>query len=200
MFETGPSQSENIETEAGVREGRRSGWARRVIEREIVEALPFYRRLAQFRLRSQSDAEDVAQAFALKALARAGQLRDPLAVRGWLRRIFETSLVDHCRASGRRTRREASFDLQLHDRVEQTDRSDPAPSDPGQVVARLLPRLKLEYAQIVREMDLLDRPRSEVAYELGITVNNLNVRLHRARAALRDQFHLADENMAAIAS
>ena len=159
--------------------------------------MPFYRRLAQLRLRSRSDAEDVAQAFALKALVRAGQLRDPLAVRGWLRRIFETTLVDHCRASGRRTGREASFDLRLHDRVEQTDRSDPAPFDPGRIVARLLPRLTPEYAQIVRKMDLLDRPRSEVADELGITVNNLTVRLHRARCALRKQLGVADAAMTA---
>lgn len=199
MFDAGISKIECLEDEHRVMQDGRPGRARKAIEREIVDGLPFYRRLAQRRLRSRNDAEDVVQAFALKALERADQLRDPLAVRGWLRRIFETTLVDHCRGSGRRREREISFDMHLHDKIERADCPDPAPFDPGQVVAKLLPRLKPEYAEIVRKMDLLDRPRSEVAGELGITVNNLTVRLHRARSALRDQICLADVPATAIA-
>ena len=199
MFDAGISGGEYLESETRTDTGQ-GAHARKLIEREIVESLGFYRRLAQRRLRSPNDAQDVAQAFALKALERADQLRDPLAVRGWLRRIFETTLVDHCRGSGRRRDREISFDIHLHDRIAQATEPECAPFDPGQAVARILPRLKPGYAEIVRKMDLLDRPRTEVARELGITVNNLTVRLHRARSALKDQICRAEESVAAFAS
>ena len=192
MFDAGTSKIECLEDEHRVMQDSSPGRARKGIEREIVDSLPFYRRLALCRLRSLSDAEDVTQAFALKALERADQLRDPLAVRGWLRRVFETTLVDYCRGRGRRREREIPFDPHLHDKIEHGDIQDQPSFDPAHVVAKLLPRLKPEYADIVRKMDLLDRPRSDVAGELGITVNNLTVRLHRARSALRDQIQQAD--------
>ena len=47
--------------------------------------------------------------------------------------------------------------------------------------------MKPEYAQVVRAVDLEERPLSEVAASGGITVNNATVRLHRARQALKRQ-------------
>ncbi len=47
--------------------------------------------------------------------------------------------------------------------------------------------LKPEYAAMIREVDLGERPLAEVAREARITSNNAGVRLHRARQALRRQ-------------
>ena len=160
---------------------------RRLVEAELVQRLPLYRRMAAQRLRSFVEAEEVAQSFALKALERADQLREPLAVRGWLRRIFETTLIDHCRRAGGRRARELPFDLQLHDRAEEVEPPREASGEAAAVVVRLLPRLKLEYARVIEEVDLKERSRGEAAREFGVTTNNLTVRLHRARAALRTQ-------------
>lgn len=159
---------------------------RRLVEAELVARLPLYRRMAGRRLRSLAEAEEVAQAFALKALERAGQLREPLAVGGWLRRIFETTLIDHCRRAGGRRAREVSFDAQLHDRAEAEPPRNPT-GEAAAIVVRLLPRLKPEYAQVIEQVDLMERSRAEAASDLGVTTNNLTVRLHRARAALRTQ-------------
>ena len=49
----------------------------------------------------------------------------------------------------------------------------------------LLPTLKPEYAEILRRVDLLGEPRQQVAAALGVTVNNVTVRLHRARQAIK---------------
>ena len=49
----------------------------------------------------------------------------------------------------------------------------------------LLPTLKPEHADILRRVDLLGEPRQQVAAALGVTVNNVTVRLHRARQAIR---------------
>jgi RNA polymerase sigma factor (sigma-70 family) len=172
--------------------------ARRLVEAELVQRLPLYRRMAARRLRSLAEAEEVAQAFALKALERAGQLREPLAVGGWLRRIFETTLIDHCRRAGGRRAREVPFDAQLHDRAEAEPPRE-APGEAAAVVIGLLPRLKPDYARVIEQVDLLERSRAEAACDLGITTNNLTVRLHRARAALRTQLAADPAWRAAVA-
>ena len=51
----------------------------------------------------------------------------------------------------------------------------------------LLPAMKPRYAEMVRAVDLEERPVAEVAAGGGITVNNATVRLHRARQALKKQ-------------
>lgn len=162
---------------------------RSIVEREIVDSYYMYRGLACRSLRSFDEAEEVIQTFALKAIERTEQLRDVRAVRGWLRRIFQTTLIDYCRQRSGRKRREVPFDDQLHDKPVETTASDVV--DPAGVVIKLLPRLKPEYADIVHRIDLLDRSRSQTADELGISVNNLTVRLHRARAAVRTQLTFA---------
>jgi RNA polymerase sigma-70 factor (ECF subfamily) len=172
--------------------------ARRLVEAELVQRLPLYRRMAAQRLRSLAEAEEVAQAFALKALERAGQLREPLAVGGWLRRIFETTLIDHCRRAGGRRAREVPFDAQLHDRAEAEPPRE-APGEAAAIVIGLLPRLKPDYAKVIEQVDLLERSRAEAACDLGITTNNLTVRLHRARAALRTQLAADPAWRAAVA-
>jgi RNA polymerase sigma-70 factor (ECF subfamily) len=50
---------------------------------------------------------------------------------------------------------------------------------------RLLPTLRPAYADVLRRIDLQGKSREKVAASLGTTVNNLTVRLHRARSALR---------------
>ena len=178
---------------------------RQIVEHELVDSLPRYRRIAARRLRSIDDAEEVVQALAVKAVERAGQLRDSRAVRGWLRRIFETTLLDHCRRSSGRRAREVPFDVHLHDRAESSEPTGQALLDPAAAITKLLPRLKPEYADVIYRMDLLDRSRAEAAGELGISVNNLTVRLHRARAALREQLRAAldgaaDDRLIALAA
>jgi RNA polymerase sigma-70 factor (ECF subfamily) len=48
-----------------------------------------------------------------------------------------------------------------------------------------LPLLTAEHAEAIRRLDLDGEPREKVAAEMGVSVNNLTVRLHRARQALK---------------
>ncbi len=50
---------------------------------------------------------------------------------------------------------------------------------------RILPTLPADYGQIIWRVDLLREPRDSVAKQLGVTPNNLGVRVHRMRRALR---------------
>ena len=50
---------------------------------------------------------------------------------------------------------------------------------------KVLPTLRQEYSDVLRRVDLCEAPPRKVAVDLGITANNVRVRLHRARQALR---------------
>src|SRR3546814_265714 len=154
------------------------------VRRALVESrrqiLSFLRR----RLGSSEAAEDVLQAFMLRALERLAQLRDVRTVRGWLSRILASTIVDHQRRSTRRRQREAVMspnDLEAFE-IEADEELDEAVCN---CLYKLLPTLKSEYAEVIWRVDLLGEPRDRVAASLGITLNNVTVRLHRGRQALK---------------
>jgi RNA polymerase sigma-70 factor (ECF subfamily) len=154
-----------------------------VVRQELLRGYPRYRSMAIRRLRDGAAADDVVQAFALKAFERATQLRNSEAVHGWLRRLFETTLIDFCRHRSVVRRREVAFEVDVHDRPQATF------ADQGsctvEAIPRILARLKMEYADVIYRLDLSDQSKEAAAHELGITINNLTVRAHRARRALR---------------
>ncbi|CAN5617651.1 hypothetical protein BH20VER1_BH20VER1_13180 [soil metagenome] len=51
----------------------------------------------------------------------------------------------------------------------------------------ILPTLRPEYAQVLQLSDLDGEPAESVAEQLGVSKNNLKVRLHRARRQLRER-------------
>lgn len=156
---------------------------RRVLVETHLDLLRFLRR----RLRDEEEAEEVLQRFMLRAIERAGDLRDVKSVRAWLGRILATTIVDHQRAAIRRRRREKTVDPE--ELVEFADLSvEPDVEIDGAVcdcLYQLLPTLKPEYAEVIWRADLLGEPREQIALRLGTTVNNITVRLHRARQALK---------------
>jgi RNA polymerase sigma-70 factor (ECF subfamily) len=56
---------------------------------------------------------------------------------------------------------------------------------------RLVLTLKPNYADLIRRIDLAGESLPSVAKELRVTTNNLTVRLHRARQALRESLEQA---------
>lgn len=152
------------------------------VQRALVEAREEMLVFLQRRLRNRDDAEEVLQRLSLRALERASQLRDIRTVRGWLGRILATTLVDHQRNLSRRRRRETPVD-------DAEIESEPVDAELDAAVCnclyRLLPTLKPEYSDIVWRADILGEPRDRLAASLGTSLNNVAVRLHRGRQALR---------------
>ncbi|MFC3101427.1 RNA polymerase sigma factor [Altererythrobacter lauratis] len=156
------------------------------VQRALVEARDEILVFLRQRLRNRDEAEEVLQRFSLRVLERSGQLRDVQTVRGWLGRILATTIVDHQRAQARRHRREATID---------SIDIDALPADPDAEIDatvcnclyRLLPTLKAEYADVIWRADILGEPRDRLAASLGTSLNNVTVRLHRGRKALRNR-------------
>jgi len=153
---------------------------------EVVRALvDNHRQFLGFlerRVGSRATAEEILQAAFVKTLEKGGALRDGEGAVAWFYRLLRNALVDHYRrqaAEGRALEREAR---------ELTEAVDPELKQAVcACVGELLPTLKPEYADILRQVDLEERGVVDVAREVGITANNAGVRLHRARVALKKQ-------------
>lgn len=144
------------------------------------QILNFLRR----RLGNHEAAEDVLQTFMLRAIDRSEQLRDVRAVRGWLNQILASSIADYGRKVSRQRQREVVMSPTDLDGVHATfdEELDEAICN---CLYKLLPTLKPEYAEVIWRVDLQEQPREDAARDLGITLNNINVRLHRGRQALK---------------
>ena len=126
-------------------------------------------------------ADDVLQRFALRALERAGELRDPERVHGWLARVLSSTLADCGRELARR--RECSEDLREFAEVLVA----PEPETAAWVcdcIEPLLGAMRPDQAALIRRLDLHGESREGVAAELDVLPNALHVRHHRARRAL----------------
>lgn len=153
------------------------------MERRIAERLPAHRAellaYASSRAASRSEAEDVVQETLLRALDRAVDLRDPARLRGWLFAILRRVLTDRARRAGREL---PGSDL---DTIEvEPEREVPIGCE---CAAGLRSTLKPEYTTILERVIVEEHTLAEVAAELGVSVNNATVRLHRARKALREK-------------
>jgi RNA polymerase sigma-70 factor (ECF subfamily) len=143
-------------------------------QRRVVHALTA-------RLGSLAEAEDVVQSALLRALDRAGDLRDRSKVVSWFRRILKAALADHerRRAAYSRARSRIGGALQF--------------GGPGdielywetcQCLEVALEAVRPVDARLLRQIELEGRSLRDVARVLGIRTNTAAVRLHRARRAV----------------
>lgn len=144
-----------------------------------AEFLRYFRR----NLETRSEAEDAVQDFYLKVIHHAGTLRDQRKLDAWLRQILRNTLVDHYRRRAARLRTEAALGRDPPSAV--VDPGTVTEPKPCACAERELPTLRPVYADILRRADLNGQSRQTIAAELGLSVNNAEVRLHRARRALK---------------
>lgn len=137
------------------------------------------------RLGSLDEAEDVLQNFCVKVIRAAKTPRDDENVKVWMGQILRHTLIDHYRRRAVRQRVEADFARELAIAEVSDDRAPEAAS--CRCLHAALMRLRPDYAELLRRADLGEEPRARIAADLGLTMNTLNVRLHRARKALRDE-------------
>lgn len=145
------------------------------------EFLGFFQR----RLRRPDEAEDAFQDFCVKVICAARNPKDSGKVDAWLRRVMRNSLIDHYRRRGTRQRAMDAYAAEPAEAIVQPDMEQV--ENPCCCVGDILPTLRPDYAEIVRRVDLAEEPRERVAAGLGLTPNNVGVRLHRARRALKNK-------------
>lgn len=153
-----------------------------VVRRALEEGRDKIRSHIRSRLTDPNDADDVLQMFCARALERAGDLKAGAAARSWLSRVLATTIADYHRSLARRRARETpADDGRLHSLAAETEADRAACA----CLLALLDGLSETDAALIRAVDLGDQDRASVAAALGLTLNALTVRLHRARTRLR---------------
>lgn len=151
--------------------------------RRLTECQSEFIRFFRRRLSRPEDAEDAFQDFCLKVIRAPHAPLDDGKVDAWLRRVLRNTLTDYYRRRAVRQRLEAAYEAEAPELVVQ-------PVDDPTVTScccleRLVPTLRPDYATIIRRIDLEEEPRERIAADLGLSLNNVGVRLHRARRALK---------------
>lgn len=127
-------------------------------------------------------AEDVLHDSLLKAIRAAPELQDKERVIPWLYRIVNNAIIDTYRHRQVETRYLETYGPREDLVVE--------PEDEATLCAcfrALLPSLPADYAELIETLELNDGDPAAAAERLQITRNNLKVRRHRARQALRQR-------------
>ena len=182
---------EELEAERGLCERARAG--DRSALGKILEAHGprLYRAVLLPRLGSRALAEEALSLTYLRVVERIAQFEwQSVGIYPWLRVVAMRIALDQIRARKREVLFDAA-DLEREvDQAERESRDARALEVHDLGVARtrvlsLLDRLNARYAQAIRLRVLEERPRSEAAEELGVSVATFDVVLHRAMAALR---------------
>lgn len=154
-----------------------------VIENVLLEN---HRAFLQFLLRRLGDketAEDVLQQFYLRVVTKGAGLQKANSVTAWLYTVLRTTLIDHYRHETSRRNKESGYVLM---QTLTEERWDEEPQNRDCVcLHNVIPTLRPEHSDVLRRVDLGEAPPRIVAIDLGISANNLRVRLHRARQALK---------------
>ena len=127
-------------------------------------------------------AEDILQDSLLKALRAAPALQDEEKLLPWFYRIINNTIIDLYRHRHVRSKHIGEYEEGSIPHVDEADVATLCGC-----FRELLPALKPEYAELIEHLDLSEGDPEQVADRLGITRNNLKVRRHRARQALRQR-------------
>ncbi len=152
------------------------------LEHKLVEHLAEFVAFARQRVGDPELAADVVQDSLLKALRTGGDAGKIQDAKAWFYRILRRTLIDLYRRQDVRKRGAAVLEAELA--------ATPTAEEERVVCGcldRLIPTLKPEYAALIRQVDLQGQSPETVAAGLGLTRNNLTVRLHRARQQLKDR-------------
>lgn len=145
-----------------------------------------FRSFLRRRVADDALAEDLLQQSFMRAVQQEHQVEQLEQVVGWFYRILRNATVDYYRARGAEDRKLEAFVQEL---AATGNDKTPALDDLRPTVCaclqRLLPNLRPAYADLLNRIDLEGESPVSVAKQLGVTPNNLTVRLHRARQALR---------------
>lgn len=143
-----------------------------------------------------AEAEDLTQETFLRAYRRRESLRDEGAQATWLYRIATHVCFDRLRQYARRTPKESETD------IDEVDVPEPDAPSLQQTIERnemsgcvqsYLNRLPDNYRAVIMLHDMHDLTASEIARLLGESLDNVKIRLHRARVKLRAALQAACE-------
>jgi RNA polymerase sigma factor (sigma-70 family) len=150
------------------------------VEDAILKNLQVFVAFARKRLGDHHLAEDVVQDSLVKALEADRHPETEEETTIWFYRILRRSIIDVYRKQGARSRALERFEKELPEFPNEEEERELC-----KCFGRLMPLVPEQYRELLERVDLQGNELGEVAATMGVTRNNLTVRLHRARKHLR---------------
>jgi RNA polymerase sigma-70 factor, ECF subfamily len=147
---------------------------------------PTIQRFGRRLCRQDDDADDVKQDTLLALSRHLGDFEERSSITSWVFALARS-------ACARKRRGLANRPHASTDDVPDAASAEPSPEDrvalreDTEALARAVAALPKVHQEVLFLRDLEGRPAAEAASELGITVDALKSRLHRAREALREE-------------
>lgn len=155
--------------------------------RRLLDHESAFRSFLRRRIGNEALVEDLLQQSFVKAVEHQHSLRNDDSVVAWFYRVLRNTVIDYYRSHGAESKRDEAFLQELiHRGEDQEPPLDEMKAAVCQCLHGIMPELRSNYSELLRRIDLEGESPAQVAKVLGITLNNLTVRLHRARQALRE--------------
>jgi RNA polymerase sigma-70 factor (ECF subfamily) len=152
------------------------------LESYLLKNVNEFAGFARKRLGDPELAADAVQESLLEALKAADQIRDEENAKAWFYRILRRTIIDLYRRRDARDRALAELEHTLDSKPDAEEERVTCAC-----MERLLPAMTPQYSTLIGRLDLNEEAPEAVAESLGISRNNLNVRLHRARQQLKQR-------------
>lgn len=142
-------------------------------------------------LYNKEDYADIAQDVAVRLYEQIGTLKEPLAFRGWMHQVIRNKCTDQNRSYLRQQKYQGPEDGEeyLETIVDESVEADPAAAWDtkleGNKVYAAISGLSSNYREVLILRYYDDLSYKEIAEALGVSVDNVKVRLHRATEAAR---------------
>ena len=147
----------------------------------------YYQRVRKFILasvRDESVADDLVQETFLRIQNHLDTVRDPSKISSWVFRIAYHLCQDHFR-NLKKSSREKAIQEELVTLEETPAQKKMEQSEMSRCVQDQLNLLPQSWKSVLILSDLMDFTQQEIADILGLSVENVKVRLHRARKRLK---------------
>lgn len=151
------------------------------ITAKLLAHRPVFKAFLASRVGNEADAEDLLQNGLVKAITRAGELKDGEKAVAWFYQLLRNAIIDHVRSRSAAVKRDEAWATSA---VTLADDAD-AERHICACFEKMLPMLKPAQADLLHRVELQGQSVAEAAAALGMTPNNASVTLHRGRAELR---------------
>ena len=147
----------------------------KALNNHLTELLLFSRS----KIKDPQLAADVVQDSLLKALKAQDSLKDETNIRAWLYAILRNTITDVYR-------KHTNAHLAI-DNPENLAKPDEIDRLACSCMEKLIPTLNDDYALLIQELELNQKPTALFAKEMSISKNNLKVKRYRARQQLKQR-------------
>ena len=142
------------------------------------------------KVKSRDIAEDIFQTSILKALKNGKDLKDDEALIPWFYQILRNSVMDYFRENKKFAKKSKEIEHFISELSNERSFNESSKELLCACFKELIKTLNPAYADLLNEIDLGEGDIQNLAHKKQTSLNNLTVKLHRARKALKESLEL----------